>query len=122
MHFKQSRRYLFAEWRIPLSSRVDLFVKKQNRRNPLLILEAFDWNLIDSCANLDEATKLLSDSLKRMKHTAPGPDGLPNWMWRDFSHLLAPVITKLFNRSLQEQFVPCHWKLANVTPIPKESP
>ena len=43
-------------------------------------------------------------------------------MWRVFSHLLAPVITKLFNRSLQEQFVPCHWKLANVTPIPKESP
>ena len=43
-------------------------------------------------------------------------------MWRDFSHLLAPLITKLFNRSLQEQSVPCHWKLANVTPIPKESP
>ena len=32
------------------------------------------------------------------------------------------MITKLFNRSLQEQFVPCHWKLANVTPIRKESP
>ena len=43
-------------------------------------------------------------------------------MWRDFSHLLAPVITKLFNRSLQEQIVPCYWKLANVTPSPKESP
>lgn len=60
--------------------------------------------------------------LARQKRTAPGPDGLPHWMWRDFSHLLAPVITKLFNCSLQEQFVPCHWKLANVTPIPKESP
>ena len=32
------------------------------------------------------------------------------------------MITKLFNRSLQEQFVPRYWKLANVTPIPKESP
>ena len=60
--------------------------------------------------------------LARQKRTAPGPDGLLHWMWRDFSHLLAPVITKLFNRSLQEQFVPCHWKLANVTPIPKETP
>ena len=61
--------------------------------------------------------------LARQKRTAPGPDGLPHWIWRDFSHLLAPVITKLFNRSLQEQFVPCPWKLANVTPIPiKESP
>ena len=58
--------------------------------------------------------------LTRQKRTAPGPGGLPHWMWRDFSHLLVPVITTLFNRSF-EQFVPCHWKLANVTPIPKES-
>ena len=29
-------------------------------------LEAFDWSLVDSCVNLDEATNLLSDSLKRM--------------------------------------------------------
>ena len=29
-------------------------------------LKAFDWSLIDSCANLDEATNLLGDSLKRM--------------------------------------------------------
>ena len=27
--------------------------------------------------------------LARQKRTAPGPDGLPHWMWRDFSHLLA---------------------------------
>ena len=35
-------------------------------------LEAFDWSLIDSCVNLDEATNLLSDSLKRM-HDESGP-------------------------------------------------
>ena len=44
--------------------------------------------------------------LAQQKRTAPGPDGLPHWMWRDFSHLLAPRITKLFSRSLQEQFCP----------------
>ena len=60
--------------------------------------------------------------LAQQKRTPPGPDGLPHWVWEDFSHLLAPVITKLFNRSLQEQFVPRYWKLANVTPTPKESP
>ena len=60
--------------------------------------------------------------LAQQKRTAPSPDGLPHWMWRDFSHLLAPGITKLFNRSLQEQFLPSYWKLANVTTIPKESP
>ena len=52
--------------------------------------------------------------LARQKRTAPGPDWLPHWIWRDFSHLLALLITKQFNRSLQEQFFPCHWKLANI--------
>ena len=32
------------------------------------------------------------------------------------------MITKLVNRSLQEQFVPRHWELANVSAIPNESP
>ena len=38
------------------------------------------------------------------------------------SHHLAPVITKIFNCSLRHQTVPSMWKLANVSPIPKESP
>ncbi|EDO43664.1 predicted protein, partial [Nematostella vectensis] len=51
-----------------------------------------------------------------------GPDEFPYWLWRDYGHHLAPVITKIFNSSLKHQMVPSLWKLANVTPIPKESP
>ena len=39
----------------------------------------------------------------------------------DNNHL-APVFTKIFNCSLRHQTVPSLWKLANVSPIPKESP
>ena len=53
---------------------------------------------------------------------ASGPDEFPYWLWRDYSHHLAPVITKIFNCSLRHQTVPSLWKLANVSPIPKESP
>ena len=60
--------------------------------------------------------------LSHQKRTASGPDEFPYWLWRDYSHHLAPVITKIFNCSLRHQTVPSLWKLANVSPIPKESP
>ena len=56
------------------------------------------------------------------KCTACGPDGFPYWFWRDYAFYLAPVITKIFNSSLRHQTVPLAWKLADVSPIPKESP
>ena len=57
-----------------------------------------------------------------LKRTAPGPDELLLWIWRDYAYQVAPTITKVFNSSLKKQFVPCLWKLANITPIPKETP
>ena len=60
-----------------------------------------------------------------LKRTAPGPDELPFWISRDYAYQLAPTITKVFKvhySSLKKQLVPCLWKLANVTPIAKETP
>ena len=59
--------------------------------------------------------------LSTLKRTAPGPDELPFWIWRDYAYQLAPTITKVFNSSLKKQLVPYLWKLANITPIPKET-
>mgnify|MGYP002803377516 CR=1 FL=1 len=69
---------------------------------------------------IDEETVL--QFLLKQKRTASGPDKFPYWFWRDFAYYLAPVITKLFNQSLKNQVVPTSWKLADLTPIPKESP
>ena len=60
--------------------------------------------------------------LSTLKRNAPGPDELPFWIWRDYAYQLAPTITKVFNSSLKKQLAPCLWKLANITPIPKETP
>ena len=64
---------------------------------------------------------VLEFSLKQ-ERAASGPDKLPHWFWRDFACYLAPVMTKLFNCSLKNQVAPISWKLADLTPIPKESP
>ena len=60
--------------------------------------------------------------LMKQKRTAAGPDEIPYWIWRDYAPFLAPMVTKIVNLSLNQQHVPLIWKLANITPIPKESP
>ena len=61
--------------------------------------------------------------LNRVKvHKAPGPDGLPNWLLRDFSSHLAGPVCAIYNASVREGFVPTRWKEANVVPVPKIQP
>jgi len=60
--------------------------------------------------------------LLKQKPTAAGPDDLPYWFWRDYAYHLGPVITKIFNSSVENGVIPDLWKLANLIPIPKVSP
>ena len=53
---------------------------------------------------------------------APGPDGIPNWVLRDFAGILCSPLCTIFNASVREGFVPAVWKQANVLPIPKVRP
>ena len=70
--------------------------------------------------NVDVST--VEQLLAKQKKTSTGPDGLPYWIWKHFSTILAPTITKIFNMSLKHKFVPLLWKLDNINPIPKETP
>ena len=56
-------------------------------------------------------------SLKTNKST--GPDEIPAWLLKDFSHVLAGPLTAIANASLQEGKVAAQWKFANVVPLPK---
>ena len=55
-------------------------------------------------------------------HKAPGPDGLPNWVLRDFSTPLSGPVCAIFNASVREGFVSTWWKEANVIPVHKIQP
>ena len=55
-------------------------------------------------------------------HKSPGPDGLPNWLLRDFASLISDPLAAIFNASLREGYLPPIWKAAEVVPVPKVSP
>ena len=59
-------------------------------------------------------------SLKVNKST--GPDDIPAWVLRDFSHLLAGPLASILNDSLREGVLPSVWKTANTIPLPKVLP
>ena len=53
---------------------------------------------------------------------APGPDGIPTWILRDFTGCLAPPVCAIFNSSIREGKLPEIWKSAITCPIPKVNP
>jgi hypothetical protein len=55
-------------------------------------------------------------------HKSSGPDGLPNWLLRDFASLLSEPLSAIFNASLREGYLPPIWKSAEVVPVPKTQP
>ena len=61
--------------------------------------------------------------LARIKiHKTPGPDGIPNWLLRDFSSLLCRPLAAIFNASIRQGYFSPIWKSAEVVPIPKARP
>ena len=72
---------------------------------------------------IPEVTSLtVCNFLLNLKRTTAGPDQLPFWLWRDFAFDLAPIISHVFNCSLRCQTVPSLWKMADIMPLPKETP
>ena len=53
---------------------------------------------------------------------ASGPDNLPNWIFKEYSYILASPIMKILNGSYHEQQLPTTWKKADVSPLPKKKP
>ena len=53
---------------------------------------------------------------------ATGPDIFPPWMVEKYAHLLAALVTAIFNSSLREGKLPDLCKNATVVPVPKKHP
>ena len=51
---------------------------------------------------------------------ATGPDEIPARILKETATTIAPLLCKLFNRSLGEGYIPSEWKLANVVPVYKK--
>jgi len=55
-------------------------------------------------------------------HKSSGPDGLPNWLLKEFAPIICQPPAAIFNASLREGYVPPAWKSAEVVPVPKINP
>ena len=53
---------------------------------------------------------------------ASGPDGVPNWVLREYADFLADPVCSILNSSFAEQKLPSQWKHADVTPLTKVKP
>jgi len=71
--------------------------------------------------NLIVSTEYVEALLSRLRRRSSGPDGIPFWVFRTWSDILAPAVCALFNRSLSSCTVPACFKAADVKPIPKIS-
>ena len=52
-------------------------------------------------------------------HKSSSPDGLPNWVVKEYAEFLAQPATDILNSSYKEQKLPSIWKHADITPFPK---
>ena len=53
-------------------------------------------------------------------HKASGPDEIPPRLLKDHANLLAPVLTRLFQYSLDQGVIPLDWSKANVASLFKK--
>ena len=53
-------------------------------------------------------------------HKATGPDGIPSRLLKTLSDELTPILTTLYQASVQQGVIPDEWKAANVTAIFKK--
>ena len=53
------------------------------------------------------------------KHKAPGPDGLSNWVLKEYAEILVTLVQNILNASYSEQKLPSMSKFAGVSPLPK---
>lgn len=65
----------------------------------------------------------VADALSHVSiYKSSGPDGIPNWLLRDFAYIIAEPVCNIVNASIINGVVPSLWKQADVVPIPKLHP
>ena len=65
---------------------------------PLLIPKGTRISVVD--------VSMVENFMMKQKSSALGPDGILYWIWRDYAQYLAPIITRILNFSLSQQYIP----------------
>ena len=70
----------------------------------------------DFIIHVDEMEKRLN---KMKRNKAGGPDGLPAWIFKEFSHILAGPLASIANATIRQGTHPRAWKVSDTVPVPK---
>ena len=54
-------------------------------------------------------------------HKAAGPDKIPAYLLKEANMEIAPILTFIFQASLQQSSVPSDWKTASIVPLFKRA-
>ena len=74
-------------------------------------------------AHLYVSESTMYKTLRALKvKKSPGPELIPNIVWKEFAFELSPVLADIYNSSLEQGYVPTQLKQAIVVPIPKCRP
>ena len=76
------------------------------------------WPLIDEITITENGVQNLLQNLKSNK--APGPDTIRPFILKTLALDISPILTTIFQASLDTGVVPSDWKTANVTPVFKK--
>ena len=77
-----------------------------------------DYPILDSVHISVEGVKKILSNLQPGK--APGPDNITPRVLKELSDVIAPILTIIYQSSIDSSKVPSDWKDANVTPIFKK--
>ena len=88
-----------------------------NQEEPLSYLEPSNFESIDDLLCTEDEVYEMIASLDTSK--ANGSDGICARMLKGTAHSITPVLTRLFNMSIESGIFPDKWKLSSVVPIPK---
>ena len=83
----------------------------------LSYLEPSNFESIDDLLCTEDEVYEMIASLDTSK--ANGSDGISASMLKGTAHSITPVLTRLFNMSIESGIFPDKWKLSSVVPIPK---
>ena len=88
-----------------------------NQEEPLSYLEQSNLESIDNLLCTEDEVYEMIVSLDTSK--ANGSDDISARMLKGMAHSTTPVLTHLFNMSIESGIFPDKWKLSSVVPIPK---
>lgn len=83
----------------------------------ILQLSEEDKSLLDLPIAIEELQEAALDSAN---HKAPGPDGLPNKIYREYGEIMLPELLQVLNEAMEKDKLPVSMTEAAIIIIPKE--